>query len=226
MIHASDTLEIMLLDYATGALSQPESVLISTYMALNPSARRMARDFEYLGGLLIEELSPRPVSGDCLTRTLASIEALERQTGPATTAPLPESPEEELARLPGRLLASLARGEIPPELVWAHMLEGIQKCHLLSAAKARNRQQLDLFRLMPGMDMPPPSHRAETEIILVIQGSYEDHSGLHNRGDLSIVTQQEYGRSCRHQGCLTLTLTSRPLTLEDRLRQMLQDLLR
>lgn len=223
MMH--DALEIMLLDYATGALSQPESVFMTTYMCLNPAAHQTARSYEALGGLLIEELPPRPVSDACLSRTLEAIDALERHNTPPAQKPA-LGPKEEMAQLPARLMASLARGEIPPELVWAHMLEGIQRCHLLSAAKARNRQHLDLFRLRPGMDMPAPKRSAETEIILVIQGSYEDHSGLHNRGDLTIFTHQDHGRSCRQQGCLTLTLTSRPLTLEDRLRQMLEDLLR
>ena len=221
----NEVLELMLLDYATGALSQAESVMIATYMSLNPRARQSVRRYETLGAVMIETLPPTAVSAACLDKTLAAIEALERQETPARrTHAL--TPEEEMARLPAQLLASLARGDIPPELAWAHMLKGIERCHLLSAAKARQRQQLDLLRLLPGIDMPRPRRRTEIEITLVIQGAYEDTHGFHRRGDMAIITPKTDSQACREQGCLTLTLTTAPLSFEDRLRQILDDFLR
>lgn len=220
----NEVLELMLLDYATGALSQAESVMIATYMSLNPRARQSVRHYETLGAIMIESMPPSAVSAACLDKTLAAIDALERQAQPPQRRPL--SPAEEMALLPAQLLASLGRGDIPPELAWARMLEGIERCHLLTAAKARQRQNLDLLRLLPGIGMPTPRRATEIEITLVIQGAYEDCHGLHGRGDIAVITTKTDSQACREQGCLTLTLTTAPLSFEDRLRQLLNDFLR
>lgn len=218
-----EILEMMLLDYATGSLSQPESVLIATYMSLNPMARRNVRHYETLGAMMMEEISPAALSAGCLARTLAAIDALEQVTQPRAAT---LTPEEELALLPAQLMACLAKGDIPPELVWARMIEGIERCKILSVAKARQRQQLDLLRLLPGIGLPHPARRTEIEITLVIQGAFEDSDGFHRRGDISIITANTDSQSCREQGCLTLTLTTASLTLEDRLRDFLDNFLR
>ena len=213
------TLDMLLLDYATGALSQAESLLMASYMVLNPHARGQVMDYEALGAAMLEHLEPVAVSNACLERTLAMLDQMERQSRPRSRP----TPAEEMARLPADLMACL-QGGMPEQLAWARMLEGIERLTLLQAAHARQRQELDLLRFHPGAGFL--RQRPQMEITLVIQGSYLDETGRHGRGEIVIVQTPGQRPAARQEGCLTLTLTSRQLSLEERFLQLFSDLLR
>ena len=58
--------EALLMDYAVGATSEPESLIIATHLALCPHCRATVRDLEEVGGALLDDVAPEAVAEDAL----------------------------------------------------------------------------------------------------------------------------------------------------------------
>jgi putative transcriptional regulator len=79
-------IDILLLKYAAGSLGGTRFVAVVVLLSLSSSARRRVEEFEALGGQLIQEESPAPLSVDSLKIVLGRIDA-------------PPPPETSLSRL-------------------------------------------------------------------------------------------------------------------------------
>jgi putative transcriptional regulator len=79
-------IDILLLKYAAGSLGGTSSVVVVLLLSLSPAARHRVKEFEALGGQLIHEESPAPLSVDSLEIVLSRIDA-------------PTKPETSLSRL-------------------------------------------------------------------------------------------------------------------------------
>ncbi|MCE9508538.1 MAG: hypothetical protein K8R48_09555 [Alphaproteobacteria bacterium] len=79
-------IDILLLKYAAGSLGDAPSVVVVVLLSLSPAARRKVEEFEALGGQLIQEEFPAPLSVDSLEIVLTRINA-------------PPPPESGLSRL-------------------------------------------------------------------------------------------------------------------------------
>lgn len=67
--------EILLLKYAAGTLNAQQSVTVVILLICSPDMRRKVAEFEALGGKILHEEPPTPLSATCLETVLQRIDA-------------------------------------------------------------------------------------------------------------------------------------------------------
>ena len=80
--------EELLLDYADGSLPESAALAVATHLALCPPCRDHVTTLEAIGGALLDDSPPEPISDDCLDALLSRLEEPELKPRP-TFAPLP-----------------------------------------------------------------------------------------------------------------------------------------
>lgn len=207
--------EELLLDYADGSLSEPAALAVATHLALCPECRLQVAALEAVGGLLLEETAPVPVSVDCLSRLMARLE----ETGGAP--PTHRSPAEAiLIPQPLRGYLGMPVAQIP----WQPVLPGLDEyCLAIDARPIKTR----LIRLRAEAAAPRHTHDG-AEITLVLDGGFHDEFGHYRRGDMTIYGPEIEHRPTAEAGpdCLCLTVTEAPLRLTGPIGRWLNALVR
>jgi putative transcriptional regulator len=210
--------EEILLDYAGGSLAEPQALVVATHLAFCPECRRQVAEMEAIGGALLDDEAPEPVSLECLAEVMARLDAdsdpvrldhgqvqggfgTGRRAYPALDPELIQIPEP----LRGYLGVPLAR------LDWRFVARGMDEADFglnMGPVKAR------LLRLQAGAAVPRHSHLG-LEINLVLFGGYSDHRGHYHRGDLVIDDNTVDHRPIaeREAGCMCLSVTDAPLQM-------------
>ena len=207
--HPSDE---RLLDYVSGAASEPVSLVIATHLALCPRCRREAQELENLGGALLEDMPADTLSPECLDRMLARIERPESPVEPAKPAlaatvdpsipqPLRGYLDRPLADLPWRRRGAIAE---------ASLLPGVEK------------HKTRLLWIRAGAAVPQHTHEG-SELTLVLKGSFHDAQGCYVRGDVEEADSDVDHRPIAgdDEDCLCLAVTDAPLKLTSPLGRLI-----
>ena len=206
--------EARLLDYASGALPEPMTLLIATHLALCPACRRTVAELETVGGALLESLPPEPVADDSLARLFARLDRLE--------------PAEQAAP------ASLQAASILPQPLrdYVGTLDRVGWRHFGAVAEARlltgsEKFTTRLLRVAPGAALPYHTH-VGSELALVLQGGFSDVNGHYLRGDVSEADSAVDHRPVADadEDCLCLIVTDAPLRLTGWLGRLLNPFIR
>ena len=164
----------LLLDYATGAATEPVAALTSAHVALNAHSRETLHRLEAVGGALLEETAPMPLADGSLAR------AMTRLGTQNTEAPARDSrPRHESDLLPGALRAYAPDGI--DALRWRKLGWGMAEAPL--ACRDDGDYRLSLLRIEPGRKFPSHGHRGE-EFVMVLDGGFSDANGHYLRGDV------------------------------------------
>lgn len=169
-----------LLDYAAGRTSEAVSLVIATHLALCPACRTDVRDYESLGGALIEASEPVAVSDAALAAVLARLD----DSDPPTPAPIDEIDEETARTIPQPLRGYL-KGSLDA-LAWRKRGRHIREA---SIALDNTGARAMLLRIAPGAAVPFHTHSG-VETTLILKGAYTDSTGRYARGDLSTATSE------------------------------------
>ncbi|MEM7023371.1 MAG: ChrR family anti-sigma-E factor [Pseudomonadota bacterium] len=210
--------EELLLEYASGAVSEPVALLVATHLALCPTCRRSLAELEAVGGALLDEAPSEQVADDSLPRLMARLDKPEAHetlaTGPgpqdfgdgAVPQPLREYLGTTLDDLPWRRLGPVSEVRLLPDF-----------------APITTR----LLKIRPGTAMPSHTHGGQ-ELTLVLKGGFVDGTGHYLRGDVA-----EVGSEVDHQPvadddeiCICLAVTDAPLRLTSRFGRMLNPFIR
>lgn len=148
----------LLLDYASGALTPAEALVVSVHAALRPHAQSLIDAADVAGGALLEDLEPVAMASACLPRS-SGRSWMKR-------APRRDTCAERIA---------LALHD-PDALRWGWLAPGIRR-HRLPASGA------SLLRVAPNREAPRHDHDGQ-ELTLVLRGELVDDHGAHRRGDL------------------------------------------
>lgn len=205
----------LLMDYASGATSEPESLLIATHLAYCPTCRAAVRRMEDVGGALLEHVVPEAVSEDTLAAVVARIEA----EAPASRRPA-EAPSADAIAVPEPLRSYIGGGGGGLDaLPWQRTMRGLD---VHEVTTGRTDLKTRLLRIKAGTPMPEHTHHG-LEFTLVLTGAYSDARGHFARGDIDITDD-----SVRHspvadagEDCICLTLTQAPLKLTGRFGRLL-----
>lgn len=167
--HPDDSL---LMDHAAGRLSSGSALVLATHAEGCEQCRERLRGFEVLGGVLLEQLAPTPVSDDLLSRTLAAIDAPEPQP-PHRPTPL------RRAALPGgkawpRAMQGCAIGP------WRWMAPGMRYSRVTLPWDAQ--ANVVLLRIGAGKRLARHTH-SDSELTQVLHGSFHDGRSLFAPGD-------------------------------------------
>ncbi|MFO0577541.1 MAG: ChrR family anti-sigma-E factor [Polyangia bacterium] len=218
-----------LLDYAAGATAEAQGLLVATHLALCAPCRLRVKEYEELGGALLDELPPTPLSPSAGARLQQALRAIETAPDPASaaTSPAPSpavsapAPAHATRRgpkvfsqplsvaLPGPL-RPYVRGSLA-ELRWRRLKEGLSEAELpLPADGPRTR----LLLLQAGATIPRHAHKG-TEGVLVLSGGLSDRERHMRRGDVMICDDSVIHENVADpdEDCLSLVVTEGPIRL-------------
>ncbi len=197
--------EEMLVEYASGSLPAPETLIVSAHVAMCPRCRRHVAQLEALGAVLLETGATAPLEDAAFDRLMARID-IER--APAVV-PGPAIDTETSEAVPAPVHALLPAGL--RSLKWRRSAPGIEEAALRPYGGAR----VSLLRIRAGQRVPRHTHGG-SEFTLVLCGGYSDGALHFGVGDIASADASvdhapvaDTGTSCL---CLTVRLGSTRLT--------------
>jgi len=208
--------EARLLDYAAGSLAEPMALLVATHLALCPHCRLETRELEELGGALLDELEPSPLTEGGVDRLFARLERQDEQEEPSPSPAVAGDPDlpEPLRSCLGGSLSTLPWRRIGP----------IGQVALLPQHPGLTTR---LLSIRAGTAMPSHTH-AGTEMTLVLRGAFSDETGHYLRGDVAEADDEVDHRPVADEGedCLCLAVTDAPLRLTGKLGRLVNPFVR
>lgn len=170
--HATDE---TLLRYAAATLATGPMIVVEAHLAGCSACRARVGEFEALGGAVLEETEPTPLSASALADALARIDAGEE------AAPAPPDALVEIGgvRLPDSL-CGCAIGR------WRWIGPGMRMSRI--GVPHDPDANLILLKVGPGRALPDHGH-VGTEFTHIVSGSYTDRLGRFGPGDLAEVDE-------------------------------------
>lgn len=169
--------ESLLFEYAAGACSEGEALLVAVHCALCPTCRVQVEALQAIGGELFEELEPAALDADAEARILAALDE---------PVPQPAARPDPDGVLPRPLVDLVGPAS---QLPWRFKVPGIKQCDI---PVSHGSVPVQLFRLSAGLRIPRHQHQG-TERTLVLTGGFTDNAGSYARGDVAI-----YGEGWDH----------------------------
>ena len=221
--HISDAL---LMDYASGNLSEGWSLAVATHLALCPGCRRRLDAMEGAAGALFDKLIARePVTGSDWEKMKARI-ACE----PGAVTSVAEKPPVATTSKPVRSagvipepLRSYLGGDVET-LKWRALGRGAYQIRIETGDP---ETQVRLLKIPAGRPVPEHTHEGR-ELTLVLSGSFRDGNDLFARGDL-----EEADGDLLHtptatvdEDCICLAVTEAPLKFSSWIVRLIQPVLK
>jgi putative transcriptional regulator len=206
--------EEYLLQYASGAATEPFALLVAGHLASCSICRAVVAEAEAIGGALLADLVPEPASVPYLDSDVAQIlERAERQ--PDTTRDVSVS---TAASPLGAYVGDLG------SVAWRSLGPGIQHCVV---ARDKYGAIARLLRIAPGRGVFKHSH-AGNEMTLVLEGSYRAGGMQFSRGDVECADEDTLHRPVAgsEATCICLVVTDAPLRFRNLLGRVMQPFIR
>jgi len=173
--------EDLLWDYFRGALAPGLRLSVRAHLDMCAHCREDLRLFSAVGGAMLEDIEGVALSDNALDLAMARI---ERPETPETTAP---KPVKHPAFLEGfDLPESLKQVQVKNRYFVA---PGVWMAPIVLEGAAKGAKTY-LMHVPAGMAMPHHTHRGR-EITLMLQGQYQDHKGLYERGDYAVCDDSD-----------------------------------
>ncbi len=168
--HATDE---TLMRFAAGTLAAGPAIVVEAHLASCPACRARIGTFEALGGAVLEDMAPTPLSAKALNDTLAM---LDDEEDAAAIAQPPLAPVEiEGIRLPDALRGcDIGR--------WRWIGPGMKMSRV--GVPQDPDANLILLKVGPGRALPDHGH-VGTEFTYIVSGSFSDKFGTFRPGDLA-----------------------------------------
>jgi putative transcriptional regulator len=222
--HISDEL---LLDYASGNLSEGWSIAVATHLALCPSCRRTLEAMEGAAGALLDKVvSDHPVTTSDWDTLRARItgEAPATMTAPSSARAKPASSAGQgVASVIPEPLRSYLGGDVET-LKWQALGRGAYQIRIPTADRAT---QVRLLKIPAGKPVPEHTHEGR-ELTLVLAGSFRDGDDVFARGDLEEADGSLLHTPTATEGedCICLAVTEAPLKFSSWIVRMIQPILK
>jgi putative transcriptional regulator len=206
--------EEFLLQYASGAATEPFALLVAAHLAECAACRAAVAQAEAIGGALLEDLALEAAAPHALDGDVAMI--LER----ASRQRQAERPQ------PASNLGSPLRAYLSDfdSVAWRSLGPGIQHCVL---AEDKYGAVARLLRIAPGRSVFDHGHSGN-EMTLVLQGSYRAGGVQFRAGDVECADEDTNHRPVADPGqtCICLAVTDAPLRFRNLLGRVMQPFIR
>ncbi len=204
------TVDDLLLAHAAGRLPEPVGLVVATHLALAPAQRRVFREYEALGGAMLEDLPPAELGQGALERLL---DQLDDSIELAVPPPDGELPAPLRAYVKGRVA----------DLPWRHFGSVSEAVLPLDQSIYRTR----LIRLKAGRAVPRHTHEGQ-ELTVVLEGAFHDGIDGYGVGEIAIADPHvdHQPQALGDDDCLCLAVTDAPLRLTGRFSRFLNPFLR
>ena len=203
--HPNDAL---LLDYASGAASEPMSLLIASHVALCPICRQKVSEYETIGGAFVEECGPEVVSPGLKAETLSVLDGL-LDAKPSAKKVQKEQSFGDNIRIPQPLRSYCGSNNDGEKWQWAGF--GIKKLPLIE-----DNDKYDCYMLSIRSGTKVPSHdHGGSEWTLVLDGAFTDEAGHFGPGDMVEMREGEEHQPVADAGkdCICLVVADAPVAL-------------
>ena len=182
--HPDDSL---LLALAAGSIAHGPSVVVSAHIERCRSCLAKFREFEAVGGVLLDQIEPAALSAGSLDRALSAIHRREA----------PPSPEGRSSSGRHRLDANLPAGTPWPRSLqrsaikpWRRLGPGVQWSRVIFPDLASN---LHLLRVAAGRRLPMHGHRGG-ELSQVLYGAFKEGDKRFEAGDFIEADDADHHR--------------------------------
>ena len=183
--HADDSL---LMPLAAGTLARGPAAVVAAHVEQCVRCRGRLREFEAVGGVLLEKLEPAVLAPNALAHTLTRIETLDAQN--AGRAPV-------LVNHASRLRASLPEGLSWPRSLrsgtvngWRRLGPGVRWSRVTFEEGGAN---LHLLRVAAGKHLPVHGHQGG-ELSQVLYGEFHDCNERFSAGDFVAADDRHHHR--------------------------------
>lgn len=207
----------MIVDYATGVSGEGVALAVATHAALCPMCRAQIADVEAVGGALLEEIEPAPISDGLL----ASI--MDRLDDELPADARKPRPDRETARLIPSPLLRYVESSLADQ-PWRSVGRMFHEVRLPLSGK---NVKASLMKLRPGSLMPRHTHRGH-EVTVVLAGGYRDGDQQYARGDFSAKDSADMHQPIVDEDgeCLCLVILDAPLRLTGAVGRLVNPFLR
>ncbi len=198
--------EELLLDYASGALSEPWSVAVATHLALCPACRKTFQQMEAVGGAFLDQAPDVAEFSDDFEGLFTGIEQADLADHSANISFTDQQKTDEI--IFPEPLREYVGGDVGA-VRWQRLgLGAFQSILPTNESSARIR----LLRIPASRPVPEHSHRG-LELTLVLSGAFSDSTGYYGRGDFQEADQTLEHKPVAAPGedCVCLAVTDAPL---------------
>ncbi len=215
----SADIDTLLLQYSAGTLDVPMSILVASYLTLEPEARKKLDFANNLNASFIDSEDPVGVSEDSVHSLM---DMLDNDTVELVTEEL--EPVDEIVScsdidLPLPLRRALSSDV--DNLKWSFSYPGVKSSKIKAVESSSD---IRLLKIQPGKSAPRHAHEG-IEATLVLRGAFIDGGEVYSRGDLAIADGKVEHRpkAVGDEVCLCLAVTSGSLKFKDRFSRVLKD---
>ena len=212
----------MLLAYAGGATDEAMSLILATHMVYCETCRAEVSRLEAIGGSLLQDLAPVPMSGGALQAALAKLDQMpleKRASGGAQ-----EASAKAGATIKSGTPAVLSRyiGGDLGAVRWRRVSSKLSYLPLFR----RGPVSVRLLRGVPGAETGAHRHQGP-EYTLVLKGGFTDVTGSYGPGDLQMMEGEMRHNPIADPGedCINLAVTMGHLKFEAPLQRIVAPLL-
>lgn len=195
----------LILEYSAGSLSEPESLLVATHLALCPDCRARVEQLEAVGGVLLENLEGEGVGGDLRDQVFARLDSALIEGARLEEVSPVESPD---IRVPQPLRGYLDADLDKLDWKWRGPVDEVRILPEYPGVTSR------LLRIKAGRAMPSHTHDG-TELTLVLSGGFTDRGLHYGRGDIETANSSVDHAPVADEGedCFCLAINDKRLRL-------------
>ena len=199
--------DMTLMDYAAGSLSIPQSLAVSVHLCFCHECRSLVKNFNHLGGALLETLKPATADDSAFDVLMASLEARPSAARAKKNAAHVE--EKSVPHFTNPLLRYLPTSI--DKLPWQRQTKEICQFDLTPLVNVKGFR-VALQKIKAGAKIPTHTHKG-IEYTVLLSGAFSDEMGVYHAGDF-IARDASHHHSpvaLQNEDCICLTVLSAPL---------------
>lgn len=213
MVHEHiDSIDALMAHYVAGSLPEPARALVRSHLEMKPDNRSLVNSLELLAGDALENADEAAIADR--DRQLAAIFG---SAPPDVEPPAIKRPAPSLFPRALRDLVGFEAEEVP----WRRRLPGFKEYSL-----DIDGCEVSLMWIKPGRALPAHTHTG-MELILILDGAFNDERGRFGPGDISIADETVDHRPVaeKDRPCIAFAVSDGPVKLTGSIRQMIGDLI-
>ncbi|ANM10273.1 MULTISPECIES: ChrR family anti-sigma-E factor [Rhizobium] len=207
-----DTIDALMAHYVAGSLPEPAHVLVRSHLEMKPDNRSLVDSLELLAGEALES-----ASGTAIADRDRRLQAIFSSAAPVAAPRAAARPENALFPQALRDLVGFEAENVP----WRRRLPGFKDYCL-----EMDGCEVSLMWIRPGRALPAHTHKG-MELILILDGAFNDERGRFGPGDISIADETVDHRPVaeKDRPCIAFAVSDGPVRLTGSFRQMIGDLI-
>lgn len=204
--------DMTLMNHTAGSLSLPQALAVSVHLSFCHECRELVKNFNHLGGALLETIKPASTNDDAFDALMATLEPHHHTD--ASKSDKHNSHSQNNERITQHYTNPLLRYLPGPlsELTWQRQTKDISKFDLTSLINVKGFR-VALQKISAGAKVPTHTHKG-FEYTVILAGGFSDELGVYSQGDFIArdTTHKHSPTAMQNEDCICLTVLSAPLT--------------